>query len=129
MPEQSGTSITVWFNPWTFQSTDQIWAGLAQSVVRQVADRLGPLEREAFLERLERFTAVIARREAALLEYLVQPHDIDEIAAQNFVYSRGKVPSADAAERRSMIQHVWRLVERGVLREESPGHWVRESAL
>lgn len=32
---------TVWFNPWMYESTEQIWAGLADSIVNQVSRRLG----------------------------------------------------------------------------------------
>lgn len=48
----SGNFITVWFNAWKYQSTDQVWAGLADAIIRQVSNRLSPLEREKFLFRL-----------------------------------------------------------------------------
>ena len=56
-PEQidAGTiknRITVWFNAWKYESTDQIWAGLADSIVKQVTERLSPVERELFFFRL-----------------------------------------------------------------------------
>ena len=89
---------------------------------------IGVLDREAFLDRLARFVSAIGRREQGLLSYLAEAHDLDEIAAQNFVYSRGKIPTSDAAERRSMIQHVERLVRSGTLRETSPGRWIRTKA-
>jgi len=44
--------VTVWFNAWKYESTDQIWAGLADSIVKQVTDRLSPVERELFFFRL-----------------------------------------------------------------------------
>ncbi len=37
---------------WRYQSSDQVWAGLADAIVRQVSDRLSPYEREKFLLRL-----------------------------------------------------------------------------
>ncbi|MFQ5614313.1 MAG: P-loop NTPase fold protein [Anaerolineae bacterium] len=40
--------LTVWFNVWKYESTEQVWAGLADAVIRQFAARLGPLEREKF---------------------------------------------------------------------------------
>jgi glyoxylase-like metal-dependent hydrolase (beta-lactamase superfamily II) len=86
---------------------------------------IGVLEREAFLERLDRFAAQIHKREAGLLEFLSEPHDIAEIAAQSFIYSRGKIPAAEAAETRSMIQHVNRLLRDRTLEEESPGRWIK----
>ncbi|MGV9365561.1 KAP family P-loop NTPase fold protein [Amycolatopsis sp. NPDC003731] len=39
---------TVWFNPWMYQSTEQVWAGLADAIVTQVTDRLRPGDRERF---------------------------------------------------------------------------------
>ena len=86
---------------------------------------IGVLEREAFLDRLERFAAAIGRREAALLDYLNEPHDIAEIAEQNFIYSQGKIASSDAVERRSMIQHIERLLRNGTLEEIAKGRWQR----
>jgi hypothetical protein len=44
--------ITIWFNAWTYESTEQVWAGLADSIVRGIADRLGRVEREWFYLRL-----------------------------------------------------------------------------
>ena len=86
---------------------------------------IGVLERDAFLQRLDKFAAQIQRRESGLLEFLSEAHDITEIAAQSFVYSRGKIPSAEAAETRSMIQHVERLLANGTLKEQSPGRWIK----
>lgn len=40
---------TVWFNPWSYQSTDMIWAGLADAVIHQtVAQIPGKIDREIF---------------------------------------------------------------------------------
>jgi hypothetical protein len=39
---------TVWFNPWMYQSGDQIWAGLAHEIISQVTDRLVAGDRERF---------------------------------------------------------------------------------
>ncbi|GAA5191530.1 hypothetical protein GCM10023322_49070 [Rugosimonospora acidiphila] len=39
---------TVWFNPWMYQSGEQIWAGLAHEIIAQVTQRMGPADREAF---------------------------------------------------------------------------------
>src|SRR6185436_13876015 len=84
--------------------------------------------RAAFLERLERYAAVIADRERRLLEYLAEPHSLDEIAAHRFVYRpKDPVSFAEPVERRSMSQHVERLVAAGALREVEPGRFVRVS--
>jgi hypothetical protein len=40
--------LTIWFNVWEYESTEQVWAGLADAIVRQFAKRLGPIEREKF---------------------------------------------------------------------------------
>lgn len=40
--------ITIWFNAWKYESTEQVWAGLADSIVKGVAERLEPAEREWF---------------------------------------------------------------------------------
>ena len=81
--------------------------------------------RAAFLERLDRFAAVIAQREARLLEYLAAPRTMDEIAAHRFVYRPGDpVPYAEPVERRSMGQHVERLLAAGRVREVESGRYL-----
>jgi KAP family P-loop domain len=50
---------TVWFNPWIYQSGEQVWAGLAYEIIRQVTSRLPVGDRERFwlelnLARLDR---------------------------------------------------------------------------
>jgi len=40
---------TVWFNPWNYQSSDMIWAGMANAVVEQVVNQLpNETDKEAF---------------------------------------------------------------------------------
>lgn len=81
--------------------------------------------RATFLERLDRFAAVIARREAALCDFLTFPRTLDEIVAHRFVYRPGDaVPFADAVERRSMTQHLDRLVREGRVRRLEPDRFV-----
>jgi hydroxyacylglutathione hydrolase len=80
--------------------------------------------REAFLERLDRFGAMIADRERRLLEFLAEPHSIDEIVAHRFVYRpQDPVPFADPVERRSMSQHLARFVGDGRVIETEPGRF------
>ncbi|WP_214319840.1 P-loop NTPase fold protein [Nonomuraea sediminis] len=43
---------TVWFNPWMYQSGEQVWAGLAHEIITQVTDRLVLADRELFWLRL-----------------------------------------------------------------------------
>ena len=82
--------------------------------------------RAAFVERLDRFAAVIERREQRLLEFLSEPRTLDEIAAHRFVYRpQDAVAFAAAVERRSMAQHVERLVRDGRVEELEPGRYRR----
>ena len=82
--------------------------------------------RAAFLERLDRFAAVIPRREAALLEFLAEPRSLDEVVAHRFVYRPGDaVDYADVVERRSMRQHIARLRAAGRVEETAPGRFRR----
>jgi len=85
-------------------------------------------DRDAFLARLDHFTAVIAQREERLLAFLREPHGLPEIVAHRFVYRPGDaVPFADAVEARSMGQHVERLLRAGRLREVEPGRFLARS--
>ncbi|GAB3156903.1 hypothetical protein GCM10027258_64220 [Amycolatopsis stemonae] len=45
---------TVWFNPWTYQTGQQVWAGLAHEIIGQTTARMSPVERERFWLRLNR---------------------------------------------------------------------------
>jgi glyoxylase-like metal-dependent hydrolase (beta-lactamase superfamily II) len=82
-------------------------------------------ERDAFLARLDRFRDVIGGREARLLEYLREPRTLEEIARHRFVYRPGDdVPFAEAVERRSMGQHVARLLRAGRVREVEAGRYL-----
>jgi glyoxylase-like metal-dependent hydrolase (beta-lactamase superfamily II) len=80
--------------------------------------------RAAFLERIDRFAAVIATREHRLIEFLAEPHTIDDIVKHRFVYRpQDPVPFADDVERRSMTQHLDRLVAAGSVAEVEPGRF------
>ena len=80
--------------------------------------------REAFVERLDRFAAVIGARETRLVAFLAEPRTIDEIVAHRFVYRPGDaVPFADDVERRSMTQHLDRLLAAGRVEEVEPGRY------
>lgn len=45
--------ITVWFNAWKYQSSEQLWAGLAHAIVSQLEQRMSPLQRERFWASLQ----------------------------------------------------------------------------
>ena len=80
--------------------------------------------RAAFLARLARFTAVIATREERLLAFLTEPRTLEDIAAHRFVYRPGDaVPWAEVVERRSMGQHLDRLLGQGRIRLVEPGRY------
>ena len=85
--------------------------------------------RATFLEKLERFAAVIGDRERRLLEYLHEPRSLADVAAHRFVYRPADpVSFAEPVERRSMAQHVTRLVATGRVREVEPGRWMASVA-
>ncbi len=87
---------------------------------------IGVLEgRERFLERLDRFESMIAKREARLLEYIALPRSIEEIVAHRFIYRPGDAVSfANPVERRSMQQHLDRMIEAGRARSLEDGRFV-----
>lgn len=39
---------TVWFNPWRYQSSHQVWAGMGHAIITQLVEKLDPVEREKF---------------------------------------------------------------------------------
>jgi glyoxylase-like metal-dependent hydrolase (beta-lactamase superfamily II) len=84
---------------------------------------IGVVDRETFLARLDKFEAVIASREERLLAYLCEaPRTLAEIVKHRFIYRPSDpVSFADPVERRSMEQHLARLVSSGRAREISPG--------
>jgi hypothetical protein len=51
-PMKQNGRLTVWFNAWKYESTNQIWAGLADAIVTQVANRLPVMQKELFFFRL-----------------------------------------------------------------------------
>jgi glyoxylase-like metal-dependent hydrolase (beta-lactamase superfamily II) len=91
---------------------------------------IGVIEgREAFLERLDRFSAVIRRREERLLEYLQSPRTVDEIARHRCVFRPGdEVLFAEPVERRSMAQHLDRLLREGGVRRVDADRWLAAGA-
>lgn len=51
-PASSAFSITVWFNAWKYEDSSQVWAGLVDAIIAEVADRMKPLAREQFFLKL-----------------------------------------------------------------------------
>jgi peptidoglycan hydrolase-like protein with peptidoglycan-binding domain len=52
-PADGAPRITVWFNAWKYQSSEQLWAGLAHAIVSQLERRMSPLQRERFWASLQ----------------------------------------------------------------------------
>jgi hypothetical protein len=82
--------------------------------------------RETFVEMIDAFTAVIGRRHDAMLEFLAEPHSIDEMRAHRFIY-RPHVEMAfvESVEARSADLHVQRMLRRGEALEVEPGRFQR----
>jgi glyoxylase-like metal-dependent hydrolase (beta-lactamase superfamily II) len=80
--------------------------------------------RDTFIEMIDGFTAVIGRRHDAMLEFLREPHSIDEMRQHRFIY-RPHVEMAlvESVERRSAELHVQRMLRRGEAAEVAPGRY------
>jgi len=80
--------------------------------------------REAFVEKIDAFHSVIDRRHNAMLEFLTEPHTLEEMMRNRFVY-RPHVEHvfADSVELRTAELHVARMAERGEATEVEPGRW------
>jgi peptidoglycan hydrolase-like protein with peptidoglycan-binding domain len=68
---------TVWFNPWMYQTGEQLWAGLAHEIITQITGRLPRGQRERFwlelnLRRVNR-EALRRRIYGLLFQKLVAP--------------------------------------------------------
>lgn len=53
------TNPTVWFNPWEYQSSEQIWSGMAHAIIHQLVGQLPKIKQEKFwlelhMERVDR---------------------------------------------------------------------------
>ena len=44
----SSWRATVWFNPWKYEQSEQLWAGLANEIISQITERLNERDRQAF---------------------------------------------------------------------------------
>ncbi len=77
--------------------------------------------RDKFVELLDSFHSVIARRHNAMLDYLSEPHTIADMVEHRFIY-RPHVEMAfvDSVERRSAEMHVARMIRQGEASEIEP---------
>jgi glyoxylase-like metal-dependent hydrolase (beta-lactamase superfamily II) len=78
--------------------------------------------RETFVELLDKFHSVIGRRHDDMLEFLSEPHTLQQMADSRFVYRpHVDIPFVDTVERRTAELHVARMLERGEAVEVEPG--------
>jgi glyoxylase-like metal-dependent hydrolase (beta-lactamase superfamily II) len=86
--------------------------------------QVGVLEgRPAFLAALDRFAAVIRRRDDALLELLRQPRTLEDVVAHRLVYRpHVRSPLVEAVERRTAVLHLERLGRLGAVVATDDGY-------
>ena len=71
-------------------------------------------DRETFLAKLDRFAGKIAERDVNLLDFLSEPRRVSDMVARRFLYPPHATMSfIDAVERRTIEQHLDRLMSRG----------------
>jgi glyoxylase-like metal-dependent hydrolase (beta-lactamase superfamily II) len=72
---------------------------------------------DAFVELVDMYSAVFARREQSLLDLLATPRTFDELVAEGIVYRAGTRPPlfGDSVERRSIEQHLQRAIANGLV--------------
>jgi len=111
-----------------FSSLDQFEASL--ELVRDEDARFyvtfhhkGIIEgRDRFRELLDAFASVIPRRHTAMLEFLQEPHTLQEMVAHRFVYRpHVELEIADRVEARTAELHVERMLDRGEIEELGDG--------
>ncbi|MEM9203411.1 MAG: MBL fold metallo-hydrolase [Actinomycetota bacterium] len=113
-----------------FSSLEQFEASI-EAVRHEEADvyvtfhHKGVIEgQDTFIEMLDAFGAVIVRRHDAMLDFLREPHTIDEMVTHRFVYRpHVEMPIVDRVERRTAELHVERMLHRGEAVEVEPGRY------
>lgn len=80
--------------------------------------------RDRFVEMIDAFGSVIQTRHDRMLAFLAEPHTVEEMVANRFVY-RAHVEGVyiDAVERRTAALHLARMDERGEVEEVAPGRY------
>lgn len=83
-----------------------------------------------FRRELDAFTAVIARRDDAIVEVLGErPHTLDELATHRFLYRpHVDLPFVFYVERRSIEQHLAKLMAQGRVEQCEPGRYRRRGS-
>jgi|1186.fasta_scaffold271038_1 glyoxylase-like metal-dependent hydrolase (beta-lactamase superfamily II) len=80
-------------------------------------------DRQAFLRALDRFAAVIDRRDDTLLQLLRQPRTLEDVVAHRLVYRpHVQLPFVEAVERRTATQHLERLGRLGLVTSTDDGY-------
>jgi glyoxylase-like metal-dependent hydrolase (beta-lactamase superfamily II) len=73
-------------------------------------------DRQTFLDALDRFAAVIQRRDETLLRLLRQPRTLADVVAHRLVYRpHVRLPFVEAVERRTALLHLERLERHGLV--------------
>jgi glyoxylase-like metal-dependent hydrolase (beta-lactamase superfamily II) len=104
-----------WSSLEEFETTLETAAGFEASHYLS-GHHVGLVDPVTYRDRLARYTAKIREREERLLDYLREPHTLEEIAAHRFVYRpQDHVANADATERVMMGMHVEKLVRSGAV--------------
>jgi hypothetical protein len=52
--ESIAPRISIWFDAWKYENTEQVWSGLADSIILQIAEHLSPTERQVFFFQLHK---------------------------------------------------------------------------
>jgi glyoxylase-like metal-dependent hydrolase (beta-lactamase superfamily II) len=80
---------------------------------------------DAFVAAVDAYAAVFGRREQMLLGLLTAPRTFDELVADGIVYRAGTRPPlfGDSVERRSIEQHLHRLVADGRVLTDGSQYW------
>jgi glyoxylase-like metal-dependent hydrolase (beta-lactamase superfamily II) len=82
--------------------------------------------RDAFVEMIDKFHAVIETRHSRMLDYLTEPRSVADMVATRFVYRpHVELVFADSVEQRTAELHIQRMLDRGEAAEVEPGRFQR----
>jgi glyoxylase-like metal-dependent hydrolase (beta-lactamase superfamily II) len=82
-------------------------------------------DRAEFLAKLDRFASRIAEREQAMLEFLRTPQTVAGMVAHRFLYpAHAAMPFVAAVEKRTIEQHLARMLEAGTVRRCDEERWI-----
>jgi hypothetical protein len=96
--------VTIWFNAWKYESTAQVWAGLADTIVHQIGDRLRPVERELFWLRL-RLRRIDAAKVRGKIHEQVLSRFWEKVPRMLWAYVVGPVLSLSVVFAGKIFQH------------------------